>query len=632
MLYAVRSLFVIFGKETMNNIPRREFMKLAGMGAAVWGLSQRVLAAPAGGLVLVEAENFQQLGGWVLDQEFMDQMGSPYLLAHGLGEPVADATTTVTLPAPGTYRVWVRTCDWVAKWQAPGAPGKFLVLLNGKPLKTVFGTAGAAWHWQDGGTVTMSEKITLALRDLTGFEGRCDAILFSQDVNFLPPHDGAELAVLRRQLLGLSEQLDDGGSYELVVVGGGVAGVCAALTAARSGLKVALVHNRPVVGGNNSSEIRVNLAGKTGQAPFPNIGNVVNELGNKRQAPPGPENKAENFDDALRMKLLRAESNLHLLLWQQLVATEVNDGRIVAIVAQDVRTGRRIRVTGELFADCTGDGQLGFLAGADFEVTRKQHMGPSNIWQLRDAGGPVAFPRCIWALDLSGKPFPGRAVRGEKPLPADLTKLGQWYWETGFDLDPITEVEAMRDWNFRAMYGAWDSLKNVDGEFPHHQLEWATYLAGKRESRRLLGDVLLTAEEIVGQRIFEDACFPCTWDLDRHYPDLRYAKGFEGREFISEAHFGKFKPPYWAPYRCLYSRNIPNLFMAGRDISVTHDALGTVRVMRTCGMMGEVVGLAATLCRQHGVLPRGVYEKHLAKLTAALGKGAPSKVAFGAAC
>ena len=611
-----------------NRMYRRDFIKVTGLGAMALVAGRRTDATTAHPMALIETENFQQLGGWVLDQEFMDQMGSPYLLAHGLGEPVADASTTVALPTAGTYRIWVRTYDWVAKWKAAGAPGKFLLLLNGRPLKTIFGTEGAAWHWQDGGTVTVGEKITLALRDLTGFEGRCDAILFSQDQGFQPPEDVVALAALRRQLLGMPEQPDDGGSYELVVVGGGIAGVCAAITAARSGLKVALINNRPVVGGNNSSEIRVNLGGKIQLPPFSNIGNMVSELGNTRQAPPGPENKAENFDDVPRLNLLRAEGNLRLLLGQHLIATEIRAGRIAAVVTQDVRTGRRMKVTGELFADCTGDGQLGFLAGADFEVTRKQHMGPSNIWQLCDAGERVSFPRCPWALDLADKPFPGRAQRGEKPKPADLTKLGQWYWESGFDLDPISAVETIRDWNFRAMYGAWDTLKNVDGEFPNHQLEWATYLAGKRESRRLLGDMLLTKEDIIGQRAFEDACFPCTWRLDLHYPDPRYVKGFEGCEFIALVGPNpKFKAPYWAPYRCLYSRNIPNLFMAGRDISVTHDALGTVRVMRTCGMMGEVVGLAATLCRKHGALPRGIYEQHRNTLVAALQQGAPRRSA-----
>ena len=137
--------------------------------------------APKAPLVLLEAEQFANLGGWVVDQQFMDQMGSPYLLAHGLGEPVRDAETTVQFPAAGTYHMWVRTRDWVAPWKAPGAPGRFKVLVNGKPLGTTFGTEGAEWHWQDGGTVKVGREATLALHDLTGFEGRCDAILFASD-------------------------------------------------------------------------------------------------------------------------------------------------------------------------------------------------------------------------------------------------------------------------------------------------------------------------------------------------------------------------------------------------------------------------------------------------------------------
>ena len=126
--------------------------------------------------VLLEAERFQNLGGWVVDSQFMDQMGSPFLLAHGLGTPVRNATTTATFPVTGTYRVWVRTRDWVAPWKAPGKPGRFQVLVDGKALPTTFGVEGAAWHWQPGGTVQISAKqAKVALHDLTGFEGRCDA-------------------------------------------------------------------------------------------------------------------------------------------------------------------------------------------------------------------------------------------------------------------------------------------------------------------------------------------------------------------------------------------------------------------------------------------------------------------------
>src|SRR4051812_24494450 len=129
--------------------------------------------AQAANQLLVEAESFQDRGGWVLDTQFIEIMGSPYLLAHGLGEPVKDATTKITLPAAGKYHVWVRTKDWVAKWKAPGAPGKFQVAFNGTALPVTFGEQGADWFWQEGGTVELPAQSTVALHDLTGFEGRC---------------------------------------------------------------------------------------------------------------------------------------------------------------------------------------------------------------------------------------------------------------------------------------------------------------------------------------------------------------------------------------------------------------------------------------------------------------------------
>ncbi|HIE69330.1 MAG TPA: hypothetical protein EYP98_03765, partial [Planctomycetes bacterium] len=175
------------------------------------------------GLVLVEAESFAATGGWVVDQQFMDFMGSPYLLAHGLGIPVQDAHTDVAFAQPGRYRVWVRTRDWVAPWQAPGAPGRFELQLNGRTLKTTFGTEGADWHWQDGGVVDATASTKLTMHDLCGFEGRCDAILFSKDLSFQPPHGGGELAELRGKLLGWDREPKDGGSFDLVVVGGGIA-------------------------------------------------------------------------------------------------------------------------------------------------------------------------------------------------------------------------------------------------------------------------------------------------------------------------------------------------------------------------------------------------------------------------
>jgi hypothetical protein len=601
--------------------------------------------APKADVVLLEAEQFASVGGWVVDQQFMDQMGSSYLLAHGLGEPVRDAQTTVQFPAGGEYRLWVRTRDWVAPWKAPGAPGRFKVLIDGKPVSTTFGTEGAAWHWQDGGTVQVGREAKVALHDLTGFEGRCDAVLFCHDLSFTPPNEASALAAFRRQALELPEAPEDGGSYDLIVVGGGIAGTSTALSAARLGLKVALLQDRPVLGGNNSSEVRVWLQGGINLEPYPRVGSVVAELEPKKRVQFGVANTAEIYEDERRLALVRSEPNLTLLLEQRVNSVESAGGVIRAVVAQHIRTARRVRLAAHWVADCTGDGAVGALAGADFDTTEKQHMGPSNQWNVQDAGKPepfpkcecddtnalsmtfasvkhpAPFPRCPWALDLHDKPFPGRQLPGDKAVKDKLNKLGGWYWESGFNRDPITDLEWIRDQNFRAMYGAWDTLKNVDKAYPNHRLNWAAFIAGKRESRRLLGDVLLTGEDFRTNKVFADACFPCTWTIDLHVPDPAYNKGQKGAEFISKAKFTKYQKPYWAPYRCLYSRNVSNLFMAGRDISATHEALGAVRVMRTCGCMGEIVGMAASLCKQHDCTPRAVYQQHLDELKQLMTQG-----------
>ena len=219
--------------------------------------------------VLLEAESCHDRGGWTLDTQFIQQMGSPYLLAHGLGKPVADAGARVTFPAAGDYRVFVRTKDWVARWQAPGAPGTFQVIVNGTPLAEPFGTKGAQWGWQDGGSVTLpAGAATVALHDLTGFDGRCDCIVLTTDAAALPD-DPAILPGWRRQWLGLPAEPETKGPYDLVVVGGGYAGMGAAIAAARMGLSVALVQDRPVLGGNGSSEVRVWAMGLIRRGKYP---------------------------------------------------------------------------------------------------------------------------------------------------------------------------------------------------------------------------------------------------------------------------------------------------------------------------------------------------------------------------
>ncbi len=629
---------------------RRVFLGTAAGTALALLAGRRGGAAPATNeFLFLEAEGFADLGGWVVDQQSMDQMGSAYLLAHGLGRPVADAVTAVSFPAAGRYRLWVRTRDWVAPWDAPGAPGKFQVLVDGRPIREIFGTKSADWHWHDGGVVDVPERATVALHDLTGFEGRCEAILFCKDLDFEPVSDVDALDAFRRRLLGLPDQPDDGGSFDLVVVGGGLAGTCAAIAAARQGLTVALVQDRPVLGGNGSSEVRVWPEGTTRVEPFPHVGDIVEEiLPDFKRAGMMAGKTAEYFADDLKLRVVSAEPTVTLFLEHRVNAVEATAGRIDSVVAESTRGGRRTRLRARLFADCTGDAVLGHLAGADEEFAIGGNMGMTNWWRPMDAANEKhvlaceckdkdaltaafqqgdheqPFPRCPWAIDLSDKPFPGRGKltaqwpgNGLYGTDDPLGNLGGWFWESGFDKNPIDDVERIRDNNFRAMYGAWDALKNVDKLYPTHRLGWAAYIAGKRESRRLLGDVILSADDFRARKEWPDKAFPCSWHIDVHSPHPEYDAGLKGMEFISRCTDGEhfqYGGPYWAPYRCLYSRNVANLFMAGRDISVTKEGLGPVRVMRTCGMMGEIVGKAAAICVREATSPRGVYEHHLAAL------------------
>lgn len=630
---------------------RKQFIGKAA-GTALFLLARKGTAfagsnnTPASGeFAFIEAEGFKNRGGWELDQQSMDLMGSPYLLAHGLGIPVADAVTEMRFPAAGTYRVWVRTKDWVAPWKAPGAPGKFQLLIDGKPLKETFGTKGEKWHWHDGGTVKVSAKATIALHDLTGFEGRCEAILFCKDTSFVPTNDIKALTLFRRKLLGLPARPVNAGSFDLIVAGGGLAGTCAAISAARNGLKVALIQDRPVLGGNGSSEVRVWPEGKTRKEPYPHIGDIVEEI-TPSDAPRkhGSRNAIASlyYDDNRKLQIVKAEPLITLMLNERAIGVEKKDNRIAAVIIQNTISAVQKKVSAKFFADCTGDAVIGHLAGADYEIAASGIMGMSNLWNVLDASDEKEvlsceckdktaltiqyengnteqpFPRCPWAIDLSKKPFPGRGgYKGQWGGNDPLANLGGWFWESGFNKNPITDVELIRDLNFRAMYGAWDALKNVDKLYPNHRLGWAAFIAGKRESRRLLGDVILTADDFRKDVKFPDPAFPCSWHIDLHSSDNKFDKDMGDDAFISIATEGErynYEGSYWAPYRTLYSRNIENLFMAGRNISVSKDGLGPVRVMRTCGMMGEIVGKAASICVQHGTTPRGVYKNHLAHL------------------
>ncbi len=542
--------------------------------------------------VLVEAESFTIKGGWVVDPQFVQQMGSPFLLAHGGGKPVSDASTEVQFPEPGEYRIWVRTRDWVPTHTDD--PGQFKLRINGTELAAVFGTQSGTWQWQDGGTVTIAAThATLALHDLTGFDGRCDSIAFIKEADEPPPQESANLATWRATVLGESAVPGRTDTFDCVVVGGGMAGCCASLAAARSGLRVALIHDRPVLGGNASQEIRVATRGEIRNSIVDEIDTF--NLGNR--------DSRTVEADACRAGVLQAETNLTLVLpWRAYGVGTNTSGRITHVDARHISTGERRRFAATTFIDCTGDGWIGYWAGAEYRMGReaasefgegraptaadKLTMGNSLMWATTNTGSPVAFPAVpmsmAWATEIAGT----RADTG-----------GDWNWEYGMKLDTIQDAEQIRDHLLRAIYGNFYNAKQSPSN-TNLSFSFLPYIAGKRESRRLLGDYLVTQPDVQKGVYFEDAVGTATWGIDLHY---------ETSTSYLSTYTSTAVTKWYYPFRSLYSTNVANLLMAGRCISVSHVGLGSPRVMNTTAQMGVAVGYAAALCKQYGIEPRDIY-------------------------
>ena len=237
-------------------------------------------------------------------------------------------------------------------------------------------------------------------------------------------------------------------------------------------------------------------------------------------------------------------------------------------------------------------------------------MGASVQWYAKKGAEATSFPSEQWMIKFNESN-------------CEYNMRGDWDWETGMNRDQLTDFETVRDYGLLVVYSNWSYIKNSGAKkdgFANASLVWVAYVAGKRETRRLMGDIVLCEQDITEERKYPDGTCWTTWTVDLHYPMPSNQRNFEGEPFRSVAkhtpHYG-----YPIPYRCFYSRNVSNLFMAGRDISVTHVALGTTRVMRTHGMQGEVVGMAASICKKHGCNPRDVYKSHLDELKGLMTKG-----------
>ena len=580
--------------------------------------------------ILIEAEDFASYGGWVLDSQFEVQMGSPYLMAHGLGRPVEDATTTVVVDNAGDFEVWVRAKDWVPGYH----PGQFALSINGTRLETIFGANDQDWSWQSAGKVALpAGEVSLALHDLTGFNGRCDAVFLGREGGEPPNDAGEQSRAWRRRLRGLPAEPLDAGHYDIVVVGGGISGCAAALAAARLGQKVALIHDRPVLGGNASTEI--------GLMPRGTQGALLKELSERNAA---GELKAQS--------LLEAEPTATLFLEHRVISAVRLGDRIDSVDAVEARTGLERRIRGAIWIDASGVAILGVLAGAETlfgrearsqfnepyapETADDMHHGNTLFFRTRMADAPVDFPDVPWATEvskdyanLSGQLVVPGLENGPGPKAGNNPNTPEFqysqaltdfpathFWEYGQWLDPYTNGERIRDYLMRALFGTFSNVKRLEPtDYANLEFEWMAYVAAQGEFRRYKGDHILTENDIRNHAHFEDAliandgsfCIHCAWEPGEGKYDFRLKDWiFDGRD----------KQAYAIPFRCLYSRNISNLLAAGKHISVTHVAGSSTKLMGNGAQHGVAAAAAAVLCNRHGLTPRGLGQIRLVELKA----------------
>lgn len=533
--------------------------------------------------ILIEAESFDDYGGWILDSQFELVMGSPYLLAHGNGIPVADATTKISIEESGRYHIWVRAKDWVPGYH----PGRFQLLVNDTALGS-FGANDEDWNEQGDSLELNAGNTILTLRDLTGFCGRCDAIFLSRE-NIPPPNliNGSTRS-WRKRLRGLPEEpVPVKDTFDVVVVGGGFVGSAAALTAARLGSRVALVQDRPVLGGNASVEI--------GLSPRGEWGPLVKEM-----------NRRHDNGDLIIADMLAAESKATVFLNLTVFNATTSGSRIVSIDAREARSGREIGISAPTFIDCTGKAIFGehsraeTLFGQEARSEYGESLAPSKrdnmhhgntlFFRTGDADAPVSFPDVPWAkivsrdyADLGGQlitpgyengPGPKVVADNYKPDPRihpRMRRSNTHYWEYGQWLDPYTQAEHIRDHLLQAIYGTFANVKELEPEkHAKLQFEWVAFVPGQGEFRRYRGPLILTETDVRSHRAFEDAVAQNGAAFCLHYPDDREgAYDFRLKHWIWDMRDEK---PFDIPFRCLYSNNISNLMMAGKHISVTHVA------------------------------------------------------------
>lgn len=396
---------------------------------------------------------------------------------------------------------------------------------------------------------------------------------------------------------------------DVLVAGGGLAGVCAALSAARHGARVVLVQDRSRLGGNSSSEVKMHVVGAnnhTGRPGWRDSG-IIEEL-RLDDAANNPHRSFEMWDLLLYDKVM-SEPNITLLLETAVYSVEKSGDSIRRVMARCDKSEHLYRIEAEMFCDCTGDSRLGIEAGADFRTGREARsefqeplapekadgdtLGSSILFTSKRFRRKVPFTAPKWARKITKEQLIHRKI--------DTWEYGYWWVEWGGDFDTIADNERIRFELLSITLGVWDYIKN-SGDFPDSAnwgMDWIGMMPGKRGSRRLLGDHILTQQDLFAGK-FEDAVAIGGWPLDDHPP-----AGFDKPELKPNVAI-RTPEVYNIPLRALYSRNVRNLFMAGRNISATHVAFTSARVMATCAVIGQAAGAAAAQCVEKSITPRAL--------------------------
>ena len=406
-------------------------------------------------------------------------------------------------------------------------------------------------------------------------------------------------------------------NFDVVVIGGGMAGICAAIASARQGAKTALVQDRPVLGGNASSEIRMHITGATrhGQAGRDNLREtgIIEEilLENKYR---NPAHSYGMFDTLLWEKCYYQE-NLSLYLNTYINEVKTENAKIVSVSGTQMSTEKQLTFASKMFIDCTGDGSIGEKSGAEYlfgressadfgevgAIDRTDTVTQGNTIQFRslDAGREVPFVRPDWAYDFSGEEWVYKKSW-------DWFDSGFWWVELGgTKLNVLTDSEEIKTELLKIVYGLWDIIKNYSEQKENaktHYLDWVGFVSAKRETRRVVGDYVLTETDILGNKVFDDAISYGGWHIDSHRPECFYAHVNDTPQ--TEDKSVMFEGVYTVPYRTIYSKDIENLYIGGRCISATHRAFCSTRVMATCAVAGEAAGVAAALAVKKGKTAR----------------------------